>query len=100
MIPVKRFNPVVMSIIPVLLLAVSLAAVQGCAPPADVGKAAIAARIDAVATKAELEAMYPQATTRPAGVDKAIIHFQTISDLLKPSEAWFRHVKPEEVDKK
>ena len=100
MIPAKRFKQIVLFVIPVLLLAVGLMAVTGCAPPAEVGKAAIAARIDAIATKAELEAMYPQATTRPAGVDKAIIHFQTISDLLKPSEAWFRHVKPEEVDKK
>ena len=98
MIPAKRPKPIVMLIIPVLL-AVCLAALLGCAPPVEVGKANIAARIDAKATKAELEAMYPQATTRPAGVDKAIIHFQTVSDLLKPAEAWFRHIKPEEVDK-
>jgi hypothetical protein len=97
---IKRANLIVMSIVLVLLSAVSMTAVPGCAPPAEVGKATIAARVDAKVTKVELEAMYPQATTRPAAVSKAITHFQTISDLLKPGEAWFRHVAPEEVDKK
>ena len=100
MITRQRHNFIIRLFIPALLVAVLGAAMlTGCTQPAEVGKAVIAARVDAKITKVELEAMYPDVADRPAGVDKAIIHFQTISDLLKPAEAHIRRISPEEVDR-
>ena len=80
------------------VLAVLLAGLPGCAPPVEVGKCVVAARVDAVQTAKELRAMHPDPATMPAGVQKALVHFDAEAGLLKPAEAWFRHIEPDKVD--
>ena len=48
------------------VLAVLLAGLPGCAPPVEVGKCVVAARVDAVQTAKELRAMHPDPATMPA----------------------------------
>lgn len=81
------------------LILVGLVMMFGCAAPKEVATATIAARVDARATAAELSAGYASPTTMPADTLKAVRHFQTVSDLLIPAEAYFRKVSPDKVSK-
>lgn len=80
-----------------ILLCGSLLAVAGCWTPQAIKTSTIAARVDARVTLREIKAMTAtQPATSPAEA-KAMIHLQTIADLLAPAEASFRGVKPEQV---
>lgn len=80
-----------------ILLAVAALSIYGCGTPQPIKTAVIAARVDARVTLKEMQAMTAtQPATSPAEA-KAMIHLQTISDLLRGAEADFRGVKPEQV---
>ena len=81
------------------LVLVGLVMMFGCAVPKEVATATIAARVDARTTAAELSSGYASPTTMPADTAKAIRHFQTISDLLVPVEAYSRKIDPAKVSK-
>ena len=81
------------------VLLVTVLMLCGCSMPKEVGTAAIAARVDARATASELQAGYSTPATMPADTAKAIRHFQTISDLLVPVEAYSRKIDPAKVSK-